>query len=330
VAPILIASLGVAGSSQSVPAWRSVGPSADGQVLASRAGTLDRISPAGQLGLWVTAGRGGCWITGDGGRSWYASSPFPLGAAVASVSFLDGKTGWAAGDYAGKGFLAKTSDGGKSWSFRHIVAEPGLSGFGDVQFFDRNFGIAVGGGEFDNGAKMLFASTRDGGVTWSVQSMATDDPGAVFLRRVRFQSRSAIWAEGGQSVFSSRDGGNTWRLVHREHDAVELNGLAVVPDSGIFVAGSWGLVLKSRDFGTTWERLKLPGDAEQRFFWSVSFADSMRGWVVGQDGTILGTRDGGATWAHELSGTHVFLYDVLAARGQVYAVGENLTIIRRE
>jgi len=43
---------------------------------------------------------------------------------------------------------------------------------------------------------------------------------------------------------------------------------------------------------------------------STSFISPMEGWVVGENGTILRTTDGGNTWAKQESGTNVDLFDV--------------------
>jgi photosystem II stability/assembly factor-like uncharacterized protein len=43
----------------------------------------------------------------------------------------------------------------------------------------------------------------------------------------------------------------------------------------------------------------------------VSFVDAVHGWVVGQEGTILATSDGGKTWSTERSGYHFTLSDVV-------------------
>jgi hypothetical protein len=63
---------------------------------------------------------------------------------------------------------------------------------------------------------------------------------------------------------------------------------------------------------------------------SVQFAaDGQRGWAVGEDGTILATKNGGETWQAQTSGTTKSLYSVqFAADGQRgWAVGQDGTIL---
>ena len=61
----------------------------------------------------------------------------------------------------------------------------------------------------------------------------------------------------------------------------------------------------------------------------VSFTDANRGTAVGQNGTILRTTNGGATWARKTSGTSENLLSVsFTDANSGTAVGANGTILR--
>ena len=62
---------------------------------------------------------------------------------------------------------------------------------------------------------------------------------------------------------------------------------------------------------------------------SVFFIDEQRGWVVGEEGTILTTADGGATWMPQTSGTTADLRSVqMQADGQRgWVVGYGATLL---
>ena len=49
----------------------------------------------------------------------------------------------------------------------------------------------------------------------------------------------------------------------------------------------------STDGGATWQTRRLPGEAKFR---AMAFLDSRRGFVVGDEGTVLATEDGAETW----------------------------------
>jgi photosystem II stability/assembly factor-like uncharacterized protein len=61
----------------------------------------------------------------------------------------------------------------------------------------------------------------------------------------------------------------------------------------------------------------------------VYFSDMDSGIVVGYDGTLLSTSDGGATWTAEWSGTREHFMNVLITQdGTALAVGGQGTILR--
>jgi photosystem II stability/assembly factor-like uncharacterized protein len=53
----------------------------------------------------------------------------------------------------------------------------------------------------------------------------------------------------------------------------------------------------------------------------VYFKDNNNGWIVGGEGTILETTDGGMTWKEAPKLTEVELYAISEAGGTIYAVG---------
>ncbi len=70
---------------------------------------------------WAVGDRGVIWHTADGGRTWHLQAS-GVTCRLASVSFLDGQRGWAAGgamqpySSASRGVLITTGDGGATWS----------------------------------------------------------------------------------------------------------------------------------------------------------------------------------------------------------------------
>lgn len=56
-----------------------------------------------------------------------------------------------------------------------------------------------------------------------------------------------------------------------------------------------------------WERLPLPETAQERNLSCVYFVDAKHGWIVGSDGLCLATRDGGASWEVQTTGSRANL-----------------------
>tara|TARA_R110002073_G_scaffold2938_3_gene19205 strand:+ start:57462 stop:58631 length:1170 start_codon:yes stop_codon:yes gene_type:complete len=66
----------------------------------------------------------------------------------------------------------------------------------------------------------------------------------------------------------------------------------------IVAVGDRGSILYSDDDGINWVPAK---SSTSVLLTSVCFADSYNGWAVGHDATVLGTKDGGETWAVQYS-----------------------------
>ena len=64
--------------------------------------------------------------------------------------------------------------------------------------------------------------------------------------------------------------------------------------ASVFAVGERGALIRSDDSGQNWEAIDLSVSA---MFTGITFADTHRGWIVGHDGAILMTNDGGLSWA---------------------------------
>jgi len=113
-----------------------------------------------------------------------------------------------------------------------------------------------------------------------------------------------------------------------------LFSVAIQPDGKIFIVGSKGLLLVSSDHGKSWLQRTLKERAgsdlfQDRDLYSIRFADSKTGWIVGEEGTVLRTDDGGQTWSKQDSGVanNLFKISVVDAQNAV-AVGADGAIIR--
>jgi photosystem II stability/assembly factor-like uncharacterized protein len=247
----------------------------------------------------------------------------PAMLQVNSVAFLGNRLSWEVGTEGKTAFLASTSDGGLTWTRALTLSPSRPSALVDVRFFDPGTGIAVGNLDFQS----AIAVTHNSGRSWQLNLIETDDPDPV-LRRVCFRSRSEAWAVGGSSIYVSRDGGLSWALAY-QGSGVLLSDIAITESSGIFVVGGFGEILHSPDYGVTWEKVAVEEPLAGRFLWSIAFADSERGWVAGNEGTIASTADGGRTWLLEETNQHELIRDVIVWGNRIFAVGDNGLIIQR-
>lgn len=66
----------------------------------------------------------------------------------------------------------------------------------------------------------------------------------------------------------------------------------------VVAVGDRGHIIYSDDDGRTWRQGETPTGV---LMTAVCFADAQHGWAVGHDAVVLGTRDGGQTWALQYS-----------------------------
>jgi photosystem II stability/assembly factor-like uncharacterized protein len=101
----------------------------------------DEGQPAGSQVYW----------TGDGGVTWAARGS-KLGYTLTRMSWVNKDLGWAAGEDGTKGFVARTTDGGQTWSQANLPDHPAVGAAGqispvttctDVKFFDNLRGVAA-------------------------------------------------------------------------------------------------------------------------------------------------------------------------------------------
>lgn len=198
-----------------------------------------------------------------------------------------------------------------------------------VFFLDTKRGWVAG----DDG---FVSYTSDGGRTWTRQSIETKEA----INDLYFRNRDDGYIVVGNSIFSTNDGGQTWR-ESRRYFASDFGGampeLYSVRFSGKkkgWVVGSISkddvvvdsLVLYTNDGGASWLRQRMPTKEE---LIHVDFVSERRGWIVGDKGTILHTEDGGETWLPQRSNVTATLYHVDFRNDRIgWAVGKQGTILR--
>ena len=156
--------------------------------------------------------------TDDGGRSWRQQPTSKYIGRFMSISFVDEKHGWAAGDAD----VIHTTDGGNTWSnvnrFKKGCTDyyelPDYQPAG-ITFMDRKNGLLM----FDFG---LVAKSTDGGNTWcgiadlpssaSAEQCTTELPGK--FRDIAFKDANhGIGLDCVGVLFETRDGGASWQKV---------------------------------------------------------------------------------------------------------------------
>ena len=275
---------------------------------------------------WV-ADSNGLYKTTDGGVHWQFLQNLN-GVHFRDVVFVTPQKGWVTkisgpdtpyGSYVGR--LYRSMDGGGTWGLRD--SSTGW-GYWKISFADSMFGMLAEGKPYHFAPRLgTWGDTRrttDGGQTWQVlpiapDSVMGDNPGVPMYTNVKVLDRNFAWrasfalgwsfgvpfSNGGISKTTA--GGDTWTRILNGVDYVrggDPNGLAfaIVDTLKGYILYSDNL-MGTLDGGATWLTLSLPGVKHD-----IGFTESLNGWIVGDQGLILHTTDGGLGVSQEPSSYH--------------------------
>lgn len=217
----------------------------------------------------------GLFESSDGGASW---RPTAFGRRDAmNLARSRGPALWA----AGHNVLAKSTDGGKSWS---DVSPPGLPHL-DVH------GFAVDGRNTDRlyaaiAGKGLYRSTNAG----ATFELVTEEVGGdVFALAVTGDGR-ILAGDTRRGLLSSSDGGRTWSALVES----PVLGLAVNPKQSQRILAAGQLTQLSTDGGRRWKPVLALNEGTGPVAWSES--DPRIAYLVGFDKTLYRSSDGGENW----------------------------------
>ncbi|GAG37063.1 unnamed protein product, partial [marine sediment metagenome] len=114
------------------------------------------------VGFAASTISGNVWKTENGGTSW--SSYTTTGVSPYDIYFVNELTGWAAGGSGSNGVIAKTTDGGSTWTTQLTDVYAGSSKrFRAIYCLDSSTCWAVG-------TIVDIHKTTDGGINWVAQT----------------------------------------------------------------------------------------------------------------------------------------------------------------
>ena len=148
-------------------------------------------------------------------------------------------------------------------------------------FNNENFGVWGGAG--DDGAQHY---TLDGGKTWTMAKTG----GCMFS--VDIVDVNIIWQSCLSGTSLTLDGGKNWKVI-----AKDVGGMASIlafADEKTGWVGSGSKFKMTTDGGATWNDLTLPGDVTAAA--AISLRTPTDGYLIGKNGVLYITQDGGKTW----------------------------------
>jgi photosystem II stability/assembly factor-like uncharacterized protein len=197
------------------------------------------------------------------------------------------------------GLLLQTSDSGKTWVSRNSGTDLHL---GNIYFVNENTGFISGrgaddcqGGDCGKGSFLL--RTVDGGENWDkvfydtlayLESMVWRDAShGIGVMEYRVSDQLS-----GRKLVRTDNAGDTWTVINQ---AIPQTMSPQLVNSGdvCYLAGS-DAVIKSTDFGLTWQTLQTPAHMTGGWY-RIYFYNSNLGFIA-DNSAVYRTADGGQTW----------------------------------
>ncbi len=221
------------------------------------------------------------------------------------------------------GTILRTENDGIPWSSISPFSNPD---FYSVFFSYPDTGYVVGG----NGTIKII---RKLGSTYDFSDPVTNPAAgrAISLKGVAGPTFSpTLYAVGDSGyIMRSINRGSTW-TKQTTNTTKNLNGVYFESFVAIYAVGDSGTILKSPS-ANQWQPRSVGAAYQSNNFQAVYF-QSDTGIVVGENGAILVSRNGGGTWFPESSGVSVTLRAVFYNRGynKAWVAGDNGVILMSE
>ncbi|MDP4220746.1 MAG: YCF48-related protein [Bacteroidota bacterium] len=258
--------------------------------------------------------------TTNGGTTW-ANVSFATNLTLTGVYFLNTDTGFVCGHKV----LLRTTNSGNSWTKVDSTFD-----YENILFSDYENGIYSGISQSNNSYVPAVGISTNSGASW--QSIGPNLEKKIlclgisssFLNSSSMFLGLAVPAYGYASVYRTTNGGSSWDSVYSNTRGIF--GIQCVSSTVVYMCSDSGLIVKSTDFGSSWQSQPSGSTA---WLNSIYFVSPSVGYIIGFNGTILSTVNGGTTWSSISSGTTQDLYKVYFPDASVgFVVGLGGTILK--
>jgi photosystem II stability/assembly factor-like uncharacterized protein len=174
------------------------------------------------------------------------------------------------------------------------------------------------------GARGMVLLSDDDGRNWR---QAQNVPVRTTLNAVTFVGASTGWAVGHDgAILATSDGGENWTLQRFDTSTDRpLFSVKFLDAKRGVAVGLWSLVLTTSDGGATWNTVQLPpplngGKADRNLLRVFADVNGLL-FVAAERGTVLRSKDGGATWTYHDTGYQGSLWTGTGIAGGAILVG---------
>ncbi len=126
-------------------------------------------------------------------------------------------------------------------------------------------------------------------------------------------------------VIATTDGGSSWEITTRL-DSLNLHDVFVKSNGAIFIVGNGSSIYYGKNF-TDFVRIKLNGNYS---LFNIYFVDEQTGFILGNQGLILKSIDGGKTWRNVSVSVSELLYQInfLPDKNTGFIVGKRGVLLK--
>lgn len=227
------------------------------------------------------------YYSSNAGISWDLHQTYPFSNSMTDMTWIDTSHVILVGQ---GGMILSSENAGQTFNevskgFRYYLK--------DISFMNFTTGLMVG---FDVNRAIIMRTT-DGGYNWTniaLDSILQENS----LRGVVLNESGTGWASGWGGLMKTVDDGQSWEQIETAYD-YSLNKVETWGDKYIWTGGNNGKLLRSANYGESWEDISLPFED---FIDIISFCDSSNGYITVREGQNSGytklykTNDGGNSW----------------------------------
>ncbi len=202
---------------------------------------------------------------------------------VSSINFVDENTGWACGYTTPplKPRVIKTINGGNSWDTIPVPLD--YSAVTAFDFINDNTGwISKAYAIYPMGTYSKIFRTTNGGKNWV--DLRTDT--SISYRKISFLNNLTGWASGNNNFIKTTNGGSNWLTMQTNSAGPMFQFI----DANTGWTAGYGPIYKTTNGGLNWYSQVDIGLASISV---MQFINSQTGWIVGSDGLIIKTTNGG-------------------------------------
>lgn len=228
---------------------------------------------------------------------WTEANRTPTANAMSEGSFVNDQVGFIVGS---DGLILRTADGGLTWN--RLVAGDRDHDLNSIAINPHSKVVFIGGGKIDS-SSTFFQYSLNSGRQWTNISLGVNG----IVSSIKFaDSLNALLTLQDQTsdktyIFSSSDGGFTWRKVSEQNFIV--NQLTIFPSGTGYISGynttfTTPFLKKTQNFGETWQDVNMVSGSSLGEV-SISFVSPNIGYVAlvsGGQQTIRKTYNGGESF----------------------------------